>query len=326
MERRLLQRQLVFARMSQNTPIYYVGLDVAKLSLELHLHSRFYPLANTRAGGVKLLKLLRAVPGAHVICEATGGYERAIVALLQAAQIPVTVLNPARVRHFARAKGLLAKTDRLDAAVLTAYGQAFTPKATPPISPAQRELADLIARRLQLVQLLSIEKNRFHQMAGAKVRRLAAQLHRQLEKQIEKIEALIAGLLLEEKVLQQKAERLAQISGVGSTTAVAMVAQLPELGELNRREVAALSGLAPLNRDSGQWRGQRFIGGGRTVVRRLLYMAAVSASRCNPILKTFYQRLRAAGKPAKVALTAVMRKLVILMNHSLKYPHFPLAN
>jgi transposase len=304
--------------MSQNTSIYYVGLDFAKLSLELHLNGRFYQLPNAKEGAVKLLKLLRSVPMAHVICEATGGYERMMVALLQAADIAVTVLNPARVRHFARAKGLLAKTDRLDASVLTAYGQCFHPKVSAALSAPQRRLADLNARRLQIVDLLVMEKNRADQISEPKLRRLAAQLQRQLEKQLEAIEALIADVLLQDESLGQKVECLQQIQGVGQTTAVAVLAQMPELGQLNRRQAAALSGLAPMNRDSGQWSGRRFISGGRTMVRRALYMASVSAARCNPVLKNFYERLRAAGKPAKVALTAVMRKLLIYMNHLLK--------
>ncbi len=303
--------------MSQNTSIYYVGLDFAKLSLELHLKGRFHQLPNSKAGGVKLLKLLRTVPMVHVVCEATGGYERTIVALLQAVDIPVTVLNPARVRHFARAKGLLAKTDRLDASMLTAYGECFRPKVTAALSIAQRRLADLNARRLQIVDLLVMEKTRAHQIVEPKLQRLAAQLERQLEKQLEAIEGLLAEALSLDPLLSQKVERLKQIEGVGQTTAVAVLAQMPELGQLNRRQTAALSGLAPMNRDSGQWSGKRFISGGRTVVRRVLYMASVSAARCNPILKKFYERLRSAGKPAKVALTAVMRKLIVLMNHLL---------
>lgn len=312
--------------MSPNTSIYYVGLDFAKLSLELHLADRFYPLSNSKAGGVKLLKLLRERPGAHVICEATGGYERAIVALLQAAQIPVTVLNPARVRHFARAKGLLAKTDRLDASVLTAYGQCFQPKATAPLSAPQRQLADLVARRLQVIDLSIIEKNRLHQITEPSVRRLALQLQRQLQKQLDAIDELISELLLQDPVLQQKTRCLEQIDGVGKITAIAVLAQMPELGQLNRGETAALSGLAPMNRDSGQWIGKRFISGGRSDVRRVLYMAAVTAVRYNPILKNFYQRLRLAAKPAKVALTAVMRKLIIFMNQSLKNLNLSLAS
>lgn len=304
--------------MSQNTSIYYVGLDFAKLSLEIHLNGRFHQLPNSKEGGIKLLKLLRPKPGAHVVCEATGGYERMIVALLQAAEIAVTVLNPARVRHFAQAKGLLAKTDRLDASVLTAYGECFRPKVTAVLSAPQRRLADLNARRLQIMDLLVMEKIRDHQITDRDLRRLAGQLQRQLGKQLDAIEALMADVLLQDPALAQKVERLKQIEGVGQTTAIAVLAQMPELGQLNRRQTAALSGLAPMNRDSGQWSGKRFISGGRTVVRRVLYMASVSAARCNPVLKKFYERLRAAGKPAKVALTAVMRKLVIHMNHLLK--------
>jgi transposase len=311
--------------MSQNTSIYYAGLDIAKLSLELHLEGRFHQLPNSKAGGAKLLKLLAKKPGAHVICEATGGYERTIVELLHAASIPVSVLNPARVRHFARAKGVLAKTDRLDTAVLTDYGQAFKPKATPPPSKPQRQLADHIARRLQLVHLLVVEKNRFHQLTDSKLRKMAQRLQRQIQQQIDAIDKIIADVLLEDPELNNKVQRLEQIAGVGRATGIAVLAQMPELGQLNRGQTGALSGLAPMNRDSGQWSGKRFISGGRAGVRYVLYMAAVSAVRCNPVLKAFYKRLRNAGKPGKVALTAVMRKLIILMNHVLKNPDLSLA-
>lgn len=304
--------------MSQNISIYYVGLDIAKLSVEIHLGDRCQKLSSSKAGAARLLKLLRERPGAHVICEATGGYERAIVDLLHAAQIPVTVLNPARVRNFARAKGIMAKTDRLDAAVLTAYGECFRPKATSPTSTQQRRLADLVARRLQVMDLLVTEKNRMHQLTDPVVKRLAARLQKQLDRQLEALEGLITNLVMEDPQLEEKTSRLEQIKGVGKTTAVAVLAQMPELGRLNRREVAALSGLAPINRDSGQWQGKRFIAAGRSGVRRVLYMASLGAARCNPVLKAVYQRLRNAGKPAKVALTAVMRKLIIYMNQVLK--------
>ena len=317
-ERRLLRPPARMTRMSPNTSIYYVGLDIAKLTLEVHMAGRFHRMPNSKAGGLKLLKLLRESSGAQVICEATGGYERMIVALLQAAQIPVTVVNPARVRNFARAKGLSAKTDRLDATVLAAYGESFRPKPTTPLSAPQRKLADLVVRRLQIIDLCVIEKNRMEQMKDPQVLRLATRLQSQLQKQLDAIDALIVEVLTEDPVLQQKVDALEQIDGVGKTTAVAVLAQMPELGQLNRQQAAALSGLAPINRDSGQWTGRRFISGGRSSVRRVLYMAALTAVRCNATLKTFYQRLRLAGKPAKTALTAAMRKLIIYMNHVLK--------
>jgi transposase len=310
--------------MSQNTSIYYVGLDIAKKTLEVHFGERLYSVPNSEIGFEKLLKLLGPASAWHVVCEATGGYERALVAWLHAAGVAVSVINPARARNFARAKGLVAKTDRIDAAILTAYGQCFQPAPTQPASPTQRELADLISRRLQIVDLLVIEKNRAHQLPP-KLHRMAAKLQNELNKQIAAIDQLVDELLAQDQLLQQKVQRLDEISGVGPITAVTVLAHMPELGQLNRRQAAALGGLAPMNRDSGQWRGKRFISGGRSVIRRALYMAAVSAARCNPILRNFYKRLIATGKPAKLALTAVMRKLILLMNLALKNPNLSLA-
>lgn len=312
--------------MNPTTALVYAGLDIAKASLQLHLAGRFHDLPNTPAGHAQLVERLRAVPDVQVICEATGGYERGPVAALQAATLPVSVLNPARVRHFARAAGRLAKTDPIDAAVLTAYGQAFRPAATPAPTAAQSALAALVARRLQLQEMLVAERQRAQACATPELRRLFGQLERQLEKHLAKVEALLEQHLQSQSELATKAEKLDAITGVGRITALTVLAEMPQLGQLNRREAAALAGLAPWNRDSGNWKGKRCIGGGRAGVRRGLYMAALTASQFNPILKAFYERLRAAGKPAKVALTAVMRKLIVLMNHVLKNPHFVLAN
>lgn len=269
--------------MSQNTSIYYVGVDFAKLSVEVHLWGKTFKVPNNKEGGAKLQKLLQEKPGAHVICEATGGYERSMVALLQATAIPVTVLNPLRIRQFARAKGLAAKTDALDAKVLTAYGECFRPAASTSTTVSQQRLAALVARRFQVMDLLVIEKNRFDQMAE-EVRSLGMQLQRQLQKQIEKIDALIAELIFDDSSLNERVLRLEKIAGVGRISAVGVVAQMPELGQLNRRQAAALSGLAPINRDSGQWEGKRFIGGGRCSVRRVLYMAAAVLLAATPFL------------------------------------------
>lgn len=251
-------------------------MDFAKASLQLHLADRFHDLPNTPAGHARLVERLRAVPNLQVLCDATGGYARDPGAALQAAALPVRVLNPARVRHFARAAGRLAKTDPIGARVLTAYGQAFRHDAgvAPPVWAT-----------------------------GAPTRKASGQSE-----------------------LATKTEKLDAIPGVGRITALTVLAEMPHLGQLNRREAAALAGLAPWNRDRGNWKGKRCIGGGRAGVRRGLYMAALTASQFNPILKAFYERPRAAGKPAKVALTAGMRKLIVLMNHVLKNPHSLLAN
>jgi transposase len=309
----------------KKSPVY-AGLDIAKASLQLHLQGQSYDLPNTSSGHAQLLKHLAAVPGVHVICEATGGYERAVVAALHAAAQPVSVLNPARVRQFARASGELAKTDPIDAAMLTAFGQAFAPEATPARSAAENKIAALVTRRAQLLELRVAEAQRAAACADPTLGRLFKPWLLQVEKQIAKVEALIEKLLAEQTKLAGQVQRLDEITGVGRLTAVMVLATLPELGQLNRRQAAALAGLCPYNRDSGQWAGKRCISGGRAEVRRALYMAALAASRSNHLLKPFYDRLIAAGKPGKVALTAVMRKLIVLMNHLLKNPNFSLAH
>ena len=311
--------------MNEKTSPVHAGLDIAKASLQCHLQSKSYDLPNTPAGHAQLIQRLEAVPGVHVICEATGGYERAVVAALHAALIPVSVMNPARVRQFARASGQLAKTDPIDAAVLTAFGQAFTPAPTEPRTAGEIKLAALVTRRAQLLELRIAEEQRADTCADAALGKLFTAWLTQVQKQVAKVEALIEALLKEQETLAQQVQRLDDITGVGRITAVAVLAGMPELGQLNRRQAAALAGLCPYNRDSGQWAGQRHISGGRGEVRRALYMAALTASRSNPQLKPFYDRLIAAGKPAKVALTAVMRKLIVLMNHLLKNPNFSLA-
>lgn len=319
--------------MSQNTSAImndqqtavYTGLDIAKTSLQLHLQGKIYDLPNTSDGHARLIQRLAAIPGIHVICEATGGYERAVVGALHAAALPVSVLNPARIRQFARAAGKLAKTDPIDAAILTAFGQAFAPVATPPRTTTELKLAALVTRRMQLLELRVAETQRADTCTDQTLRKLFTAWLAQLEKQIAKVEVLMEALLQEQPSLANQVQRLDDIMGVGRLTAVMVLATMPELGTLNRRQAAALAGLCPYNRDSGQWAGKRCISGGRSEVRRALYMAALSASRRNHLLKPFHDRLIAAGKPAKVAITAVMRKLIVLMNHLLKNPNFSLA-
>jgi transposase len=311
--------------MSPNTiPIIYAGLDIAKANFQLHLQGKFHELPNTPAGHRRLCQLLSSQM--HVICEATGGYERAVVAALHQAGIAVSVLNPQRVRSFARAQGQRAKTDRIDAAVLTAYGQSLQPAVTPARSQTEQELTELVRRRQQLVDLLTAQRLQADGLTLPALRRQAQSLIRRLEQDLDRLEELLAALQQQTPALQAQVQRLETIEGVGAVTARNVLAELPELGRLNRRQVAALAGLAPHPRQSGQWTGKASIGGGRAALRRALYMAALSASRCNPLLRAFYQRLRLAGKPAKVALTAVMRKLIVLMNHCLKNPNFVLSN
>ncbi|MFA6047186.1 MAG: transposase [Phycisphaerales bacterium] len=276
--------------LKETSPLVHTGLDIAKATLQLDLLGRAHTLPNTAAGHRQLVKLLRAVPGAHVVCEATGGYERAVVAALHAEQIPVSVLNPALVRHFALAQGQRAKNDPLDAGVLTAYGAALRPAATPRPDAA----LDFVQKRLG---------------------KLAAHL----DQQRAAVETELAAALARAPQWQEPVARLEALDGVGRLTAVSVLSQMPELGRLNRGEAAALAGLAPWTRQSGPWEGQRHIGGGRAAVRRALYMSAVALARMKgSTLGKFYAKLRAAGKPAKVALTAVMRKLLVQMNHELK--------
>jgi transposase len=304
----------------------YAGLDIAKLNLQLHLAGRLYDLPNTAAGHRRLLKLLATQPGAQVICEATGGYERDLVAALHAGQIPVSILNPAWVRHFARATGQRAKTDPIDAALLTAFGQALRPKPTLPRSPQEQQLTELVRRRVQLLEVLVAQRLQAQHLTLPDLQRQAKRLVRQLEQAVQQIEAQLQAVRTQAPALDQRAQKLQTIKGVGALTALGVLAELPELGTLNRGQAAALAGLAPHPRESGQWHGRRTIGGGRPSVRRALYMAALVAARANQHFKAFYQRLRLAGKPAKVALTAVMRKLVVYMNHLLKQPAHELSN
>jgi len=304
----------------------YCGLDISKQNLQLHLPDRVHDLANTPAGHRRLLKLLADFPAVQVVCEATGGYEREVVASLHQSNLPVSVLNPARVRHFARATGQHAKTDHIDAVVLSDYGTKLQPKATAPRTQQEQQLTELIRRRMQLLDLLVAQRQQVESLTMASLKQQARKLLRRLESDLAQIEALLKELRSQAPLLDTRVEKLQAIKGVGMITAMAVLAELPELGTLNRHQAAALAGLAPHPRDSGQWHGRRTIGGGRAPVRRALYMAALVGARSNRRFKEFYQRLRAAGKPAKVALTAVMRKLVVLMNQILKNPNFVLQN
>jgi transposase len=300
--------------MSQNNPaIIYAGLDIAKTTLELYLAGQTHRLINDRKGCAQLLKLLRAQP-AHVICEASGGYERCSVRALQAAGLAVSLLEAGRVRHFARAQGQRAKTDAIDARVLALYGAALQPLPTPAPSAPQEKLRQLTTRRRQLVETKVTETNRSEHYADPLCRKQARALLKILEKQIEQCEQAILDLIAQDANLSAKAQRLDQIPGVGAATAAIVLAEMPELGTLSEESAAALAGVAPYNQESGAQRGARHIAGGRSTVRRALYMAALSAVKHDAILKQFYLRLREAGKKPKVALVACMRKLIILMN------------
>ena len=303
------------------TPSVHLGADVSKLTIDLGC-SQFAVAAsipNTPAGYRTLIKtLLRRPAPVHVVCEATGPYHRAFVAALHQAGILVSVVNPRLPRDFARARGQLAKTDKIDALMLADYGRTMRPAPTPKPEAQMTLLDDLVTRRAQLVEDRTREKMRLQQTTRAETV-ASLKLHlRHLDGQIKKLLARIAEVVESTPALRAKVARLVQVQGVATLTASALLAALPELGTLSKNEVTALAGLAPFNRDRGAFRGTRSIRGGRFDVRIALYMAALSASRCNPILKAVYRRLRAAGKAHKVALTAVMRKLLVYLNSLLK--------
>lgn len=316
--------------MSQNhNPIIHIGTDVAKRTLQIDPAHLKCPaqIPNTPAGIQSFIQALSQIKDAtpHIICEATGGYERSLRLALHEAGIPLSLINPSRVRYFARAVGQEAKTDALDALILSRYGQQMKPSPTSAPTPGQMELKELVTRRHQIQDLLIAEKNRAESHHMADVKEAASQLREFMEKQIAALDARIATFIEQEEGLKLKAARLRQLQGVGKATASGILAVLPELGSLTRGQIAALAGLAPRNRDSGAFSGRRTIGGGRSQVRRVLYMAALSASRMNPKLKPLYDRLVASGKPPKLALTAVMRQLLCVMNSLLKNPNFVLA-
>ena len=311
-------------------PTFYVGLDVAKLTLQVDLAGRPLALANTPAGHRTLLTHLRRLQlkttrPTHVVCEGTGGYERAVVTALQAEHLAVSVHNAARVRAFARAQGRLAKTDALDATVLSAFGAAMQPVADVPPTESEAALEALVVRRDQLKDLVALEACRDEHHLHPGVRKEAALLQKQLAAHLQKIEAQIAELLAAAAEVKARVERLQSVAGVGAISAYTLLAYLPELGKLSRGAIAALAGVAPMNADSGPVRGQRHIRGGRAPARKALYMAALCATLHNPLLKAYYQRLKAKGKPAKVALTAVMRKLLLHLNSLLRVPTLKLS-
>ena len=299
--------------------LVYCGVDIAKLFLDVAIGNEKRRLANDATGHRQLINWLKQVQAqVQVICEPSGGYERALVQALMRGQIKVSLVQANRVRQFARASGILAKTDRIDARVLCVFGAAMRPPTLSASNLEQQQLRELESQRRHLTHLLVMEQNRGARLGESAMRRLNRRLVQQIKKQIEKVDLLIKEHVEQSKELSAKAEKLTAITGVGVRTAALLLAQMPELGQLNRREVAALVGVAPFNRDSGNLRGKRTIYGGRRPVRHGLYMAALVAARYNPILRAFYLRLRAAGKPAKVALTATMRKLLIVLNSALK--------
>ena len=306
--------------------IVYLGVDVAKTSLEISFLSQHLTVGNSPQGIATILKLIaKHTAPVHVICEATGGYERPLSKALHHRQVLLSVVNPRLPRDFARAKNSLAKTDRIDAAMLAAFGQAMQPAPTPSPNPQAERLDLLNSQRDMLVKECAQHKTRLLQAQDGWLKKQILRIIAIFTKEIGKLEEIMRKLVKDDAQLAHKTQRLDEVAGIDWRGALSLCANMPELGTLNRGQAAALAGLAPFNRDSGQWRGQRHISGGRAPVRRSVYLASLTAVRKNAILKAFYQRLRTAGKPPKVALTAVARKLLELLNTALKNPQLKLA-
>jgi transposase len=299
--------------------LVYVGVDIAKRYLDAAMGNEKRRFSNDALGHRELIKWVKQLNASvQVICESSGGYERALVQVLARGRVKISLVQANRVRQFARAAGILAKTDRIDAEVLCEFAKVMRPQTVTAARLEQECLRELESQRRHLTHLLVMEQNRGARLSDASVQRLNGSLINQIKKQIDQLDLFIKRHIDQSHELSVKAAKLTSISGVGTRTAALLLAQLPELGQLNRREVAALVGVAPFNRDSGKMRGKRTIYGGRRPVRHGLYMAALVAAHHNPILRVFYLRLRAAGKPAKLALTATMRKLLIVLNSALK--------
>lgn len=305
------------------TSVTWVGIDVSKETLEVAWTNgeRTQRLATTNSpGGFQELMRQWPEPAAvRIVVEATGGYERALVAALVEAGLRTAVVNPRHVRDFAKGLGLLAKTDRLDAAALARFGRQVEPRLLE-ADPTQRaELMQLVTRRRQLVDLRTMESNRRELTTARAAAKSIRHVLSLLDKEIVCLEAEIARLLDSDDDWRAKIQLLSTAPGVARITSATLVAEVPELGRLGRQAIAALVGVAPFNDDSGRHRGERRVIGGRASVRRVLYMAALSARRCNPTIRAFAQRLAAQGKRPKVVVTACMRKLLVILNAMLKH-------
>lgn len=296
-------------------PPLYVGIDVAKAHLDIALrpHTASWRVVNDAAGIAHLIARLDALHPALIVLEATGGYERPLVVALTAAALPVAVVNPRQVRDFAKATGKLAKTDALDAAVLAHFADAVRPAPRPVSDADTHALAAVLVRRRQLVAMRTAEQNRHHTALLPMQQRIAVHLA-WLEAELDDLDKELVRVVQSDPVWREHAALLRGVPGVGPVLTTTLLAELPELGTLTRQQIAALVGVAPLNRDSGTRRGNRTVWGGRARVRGALYMAALVATRFNPVIRTFYTRLCEAGKPKKVALTACMRKLLTILN------------
>lgn len=303
----------------------YIGIDVSKALLDVHIPNQpHFQVPRTRDGFHKLFAKIANVKDARMICESTAGYQKALVDAALERGLPISVVMPLRVRQFGNAAGLMAKTDRIDAALLSRFGAAFQPPQAAAADPGAVALRQMLEARRILVQTLTDTRNRL-ELAEGFLRLTLQKILRSTSNQLAGVEKEISKLLETSPVLAARSARLRELKGVGPVLAQTLLAFLPELGTLPDKVIASLAGVAPHPRDSGTSNGRRVVRGGRSGIRKVLYMAAVSAARCNPTLKAFYQRLKAAGKPPKVALTAVMRKMLVVLNKLLAEPNFALA-
>lgn len=294
----------------------YVGIDVSKDRLDVHVlpQDEAFCVERNGKGLGELVERLRVLAPSLVTVEATGGFESTTAAAVAGAGLPLAVINPAQIRHYAHALGKRAKTDAIDARVIARFGADVKPDVRPLPDEMTRLLADLVARRRQIVEMLQAERQREKRATVKRLRKSIERLIKALEKELAELDRDIDDTLRASPLWREKEDLLASVPGVGPQTARTLIAELPELGTLDRKKIASLAGLAPYTRQSGRWKGKSMIGGGRKAVRCALFMAAMVAARHNPVLKAFRDRLVAAGKPKLVALIAVARKLLTILN------------
>jgi transposase len=298
----------------------YVGIDVSKDRLDVHVRpsGEAFAVARNVKGLNELIERLRILKPTLIAVEATGGFETIVAAAIAGAPLPLVVVNPAQVRHFAQAVGKRAKNDPIDAAVIAHFAEAVKPEPRELPDAAARLLAELVGRRVQLIEMLVAERQREKRASAGRVRKSLARHIAALEKELPEIDRDIDTMVRGSSVWREKEDLLITFPGVAQTIARSVLADLPELGRLTRREIASLVGYAPFTRQSGQWKGKSMIAGGRPCVRSAIFMAAMSAIRCNPVMRAFYQRLLARGKPKMVALVAVARKVLTVLNAMLR--------
>lgn len=294
----------------------HVGVDVCKTHLDVHLRpsDEAFQVQRDHGGLDELAKRLKTLRPTLIVLEATGGFERIVAVELAAKGLPLAIVNPRQIRDFARAFGRLAKTDRIDAEIIALFGERVRPEPRPIADESAQDLADLVTRRRQVVDMLGMESNRRRRTRVRKVQRMINETIVTLQGQLDEIDRDLDDTIRRTPAWRVKDDLLKSVPGIGGVTSRVLIAQLPELGSIGRRKVAALVGVAPINRDSGAMRGHRAIAGGRTYVRNTLYMATLTAVRYNPVIRAHYERLVDAGRPKKLALVACMRHLLTILN------------